>query len=121
MERDGSHKVVEGPGGWIPAAMAICGLLMLLSFQLIPSNNASSLVVVFAPGTTFEEATSHVAEAGGFVIDGGAFSNVLITEFEEGWSWQELKTKKVWLVLSALGASSCLSNRTSKNSFGKQA
>ena len=105
---------------WAPLAMMGAAFLVFVGVAIIPSSDTSDLVVIFPPGTPFDTAAMHISNAGGYVIDTGAFDNILITKFDQGWSWANLREAGVVLVLSAQGSSTCIDRSKGLSPFAKQ-
>lgn len=105
---------------WAPVAMVCAAFLTFVGLEAFPSSDTTDLVVIFPSGTSFETAAIQISAAGGHVIDTGAFDNILITKFDQGWSWSTLREAGVVLVLSAQGSSTCLDRRKGLNPFAKE-
>ena len=105
---------------WAPLVMIGAAFTVFVGLEAIPSSDTSDLVAIFPPGTPFETAATHISDAGGYVIDTGAFDNILITKFDQGWSWKNLRDAGVVLVLSAQGSTTCLDRRKGISSFAKE-
>jgi|GEM_PF-5104931 len=105
---------------WTPLAMVCAAFLAFVGLEAFPSSDTSDLVAIFPPGTSFETAAIQISGAGGHVIDTGAFDNILITKFDQGWSWSTLRSAGVVLVLSAQGSSTCIDRRKGLNPFAKE-
>lgn len=117
-----SQKMAKTNQGtlWTPFAMIGAAFLAFVGMEIIPSSDTSDLVAIFPPGTPFETAAIHISNAGGYVIDTGIFDNILITKFDQGWSWSNLREAGVVLVLSAQGSSTCIDRRKGLNPFAKE-
>ena len=120
MERSQKMRSTDEGTLWTPLAMVCAAFLTFAGLEAFPSSNASDLVTIFPPGTPFEAAAAHISDAGGHVIDTGAFDNILITKFDQGWSWSSLRDAGVILVLSAQGSSTCINSRNGPSPFAKE-
>lgn len=105
---------------WAPISMVCAAFLTFVGLEAFPSSKTPDLVAIFPFGTSFETAATRISDAGGHVIDTGAFDNILITKFDQGWSWSNLRKAGVVLVLSAPGATTCIERRKGLSPFAKE-
>lgn len=120
MTKSQKMKTTNDGTLWTPVSMVCAAFLTFVGLEAFPSSKTSDLVAIFPFGTSFETAATRISDAGGYVIDTGAFDNILITKFDQGWSWSNLREAGVVLVLSAQGSTTCIDSRKGTNPFAKE-
>lgn len=107
-KRDVPKKAYSNLG--LGLAVVLWAVLMAAAPRLVSVDDAMSgaLAVLFLPGTEESEILSAVTAAGGQILRGGAFSNVLVVRDDAPGFAGRLKGAGAWGVLSPALAAGCL-------------
>lgn len=90
-------------GAMLPA-LAVAGFAIVGSGAALHMPPATGeMGVVFAPWTEQSEAFGAIVAAGGYVVDSGRFSNVMIAYGADPGFAARIRAEGAWLVLAATG------------------
>lgn len=95
-------------GPCLVAAAMIAGLGFTVASAAAPRPGATSVAVVFMPGTGFPEAATRLATLDARIMRIGAAENIVIARFPHGWSLPALWKTGALFPLDALPVGDCL-------------
>lgn len=84
------------------------GPLFAIGNMVAPRSDATSLALVFPPGTSFPEVTEKLMHLDARVMRIGAAENIVIVRFFNDWSLADLWHSGAWIALRARAVGDCL-------------
>ena len=103
-------------GSFLPViALVLATALFFCGLALKSPASADPVAVIFAPGTTADEAFYKIIAMNGRVVRTGGRPNVIVAAFDEGTSFSRLRQHGAWATLNPRVEGACSSRSSQSN------